>query len=181
VHPTAQTSGRSDPLYAGMTARRPRFAALLLAVLLALTLTLTPRAEAFVYWADFGSGRIGRANLDGTDVNPRFTSGVSFGLGFPSGVAVDAAHIYWADGGANTIARANLDGTGADPSFITGLTPDWVAVDAAHVYWANGGAGTIGRANLDGTGPIRASLPPRPPVGWRSTPLTSTGPTSPPA
>ena len=102
-----------------------------------------------VYWANSGTGTIGRANLDGTGVNQSFITGA----GSPAGVAVDGQHVYWANSGNGTIGRANLDGTGVDQSFITGASPPaGVAVDASTVYWANGGSGTIGRANLDGTG-----------------------------
>jgi hypothetical protein len=126
--------------------------------LFVLTLALASRAEAFVYWADHGTGTIGRANLDGTGADQRFITragdpdqpgGVLLG-----GVAVGAAHVYWTDENGGTIGRANLNGTGADRSFITGLgSPGGVAVDAAHVYWTNlVFESTIGRANLDGTG-----------------------------
>jgi Low-density lipoprotein receptor repeat class B len=134
--------------------------ALLLAAVLALTLTLAvaSRAEAFIYWTShrFG-GTIGRANLDGTGVDQSFITDAS-----TLWVAVDAGHIYWA--GSNTVARANFHGTGVDQSFITGAVfPTGVAVDTTHVYWANScdivtgpnscfGDGSIGRADLDGTG-----------------------------
>ena len=39
-----------------------------------------------------GTGAIGRANLDGTGVDPNFISGISFPAG---GVAVDGPHLYW--------------------------------------------------------------------------------------
>jgi streptogramin lyase len=79
-----------------------------------------------IYWARLTTGAIGRANLDGTDVNQSFITGTdSFG------VAVDADHIYWANSNTGTIGRANLDGTGANQSFITGAAfPFGVAVDA---------------------------------------------------
>jgi hypothetical protein len=146
-------SARTDPVHS-------RRLALLLAALLALTLALAPRAEAYVYWAnaastETGGARIGRANLDGTGVNQSFVTGAGVLFG-PEGVAVDAAHVYWTDFARGTIGRANLDGTGVDQSFITGagteLCLGGVAVDAGHVYWTNSDAGTIGRANLDGTG-----------------------------
>ena len=131
-----------------------------------------------VYWADQGTcattcpppqqgeGTIGRANLDGTGVNPSFITGASN----PVGVAVDANHVYWSneDPTSGTIGRANLDGTEVNQSFITGrlkpsrarINPFGVVVNANHLYWGNGCApchssrpsSTIGRANLDGTG-----------------------------
>jgi hypothetical protein len=103
---------------------------------------------AHVYWENF-DGSIGRANLDGSGVNPTFIPAV----GAVFGVAVDRAHVYWTT--FNSIGRANLDGTGANQNFILFDPlvdlPCGVAVDAGHLYWANG-LGTIGRANLDGTG-----------------------------
>ena len=136
----------------------------LLAIILALTLALASRAEAFVYWSDASTSTIGRASLDGTGVEPSFLTGV----GSPSGLAV-AKYIYWTDpvGGGTypnrygTIGRATLDGTGGNASFITHLgAVTGVAVDGAHIYWSQfRGEGssdptltTIGRANLDGTG-----------------------------
>ena len=92
-----------------------RLVTLLLAALLASSLALASRADAYIYWT--GSNGIGRANLDGTGANPSFIPEASS----PYGVAVDSAHVYWAnfETGTSTIGRANLDGTGANPSFIT--------------------------------------------------------------
>ena len=84
----------------------------------------------------------------------------------------------------NTIGRANLDGTGVNQNFITGASdPNGVAVDANHVYWANYVTNAIGRANLDGTGVNQSFITGASPLptAWRSTPTTSTGPTTPPA
>jgi hypothetical protein len=107
-----------------------------------------------IYWTNFGNastpGSIGRANLDGTDVNHSFITGST-----PVGVTVDSAHIYWSNWTTlTTLGRANLDGSGANHSFVAGaLFPEGVAVDSGHVYWGNFFEGTIGRANLDGTDP----------------------------
>jgi hypothetical protein len=103
-----------------------------------------------VYWAADGNGsRVGRANLDGTGVQPQFVSETEAG-GDLRGVAVDAGHVYW--NGVGPIGRANLDGTGVElPWFLApGLRKAGVAVDAGHIYWIT--EFTIGRANLDGTG-----------------------------
>lgn len=106
-------------------------------------------AHAYVYWSDLGSGKIARANLDGTLANSSF---IALGGGNdPVHIAVDAQHVYWADDYRDTIGRANLDGTGVNRDFITGAYYPWgIAVDGGHVYWANSN-GTIGRANLDGS------------------------------
>ena len=80
-----------------------------------------------IYWANsFIPEGIGRANLDGTGVNPSFI----FSPNTPVGVAVDSGHIYWANAVSTTIGRANLDGTGVNESFISGGRPIGVAVDA---------------------------------------------------
>src|SRR5262245_12750513 len=81
-----------------------RLTALLLAALLAASLALAFRADAFVYWANDGSDTIGRATLNGTAANQGFVVGANN----PGGVAVDAAHLYWTNEGAHTIGRANL-------------------------------------------------------------------------
>ena len=119
-----------------------------------------------IYWAHNGLGAgttIGRANIDGTELERSFITGALA----PLDVAVDAAHVYWSNDDwsqspdADAIGRANLDGTQTDQAFIpaTGwpgsgqTSPGGVAVDARHIYWSNYGAfgTTLGRANLDGS------------------------------
>jgi Zn ribbon nucleic-acid-binding protein len=108
-----------------------RYLVLLSAALLAVTLALAPRAEAFVYWTESFGDTIGRANVDGTGVDKRFITGARN----PSGVAVDAAHVYWTQSKTNTIGRANLNGTGVDKRFITGAVSTYgVAVDALRSF-----------------------------------------------
>ena len=107
---------------------------LALAVLL-LGLALASPTEARIYWGNFGTGTIGRAELDGTGANQGFITGA----GSPGGMAVNYTHIYWVSSRDNgTIGRANLDGTGANPNFITGAgTPSGLAVDGANIYLAH--------------------------------------------
>jgi len=103
-------------------------------------------ASAFVYWGDAENDWIGRANNDGSGVNPNF---IKTGEE-PVGVAVDASHIYWADQDGNAIGRANIDGSGVDNSFIAGVTePTGVAVNGSSIYWDTL-TGTVGRAGLSG-------------------------------
>jgi hypothetical protein len=110
-------------------------------------LTLGARATA----------EIGRANLDGSGVEPGFITIKPDAVTLD--VAVDAAHVYWSwavDRGQGAyegwIGRANLDGTGVEPRFIPGVGYGAVAVSADHIYWSDPDAHAIGRANLDGTG-----------------------------
>lgn len=139
---------------------RCRVAALgALALAATILFTFAARADAFVYWANYGSGSgstIGRAELDGSGTNQSFIAGASG----PCGVAVTSTHIYWANLGTGTIGRANLDGSGVNQSFITGAsTPCMPAVDSTHIYWMNQGIGAIGRANLDGSGVTHSFIP----------------------
>ena len=123
---------------------------------------LSPRGltvdASHIYWtrgqiSPFITGTVGRANLDGSNINQNLITGL---FGDPFDVAVDATHIYWADYGhedfEDSIGRANLDGGGTDQRFLRSIsTGGSVAVDATHIYWANRFGGTIGRANLDGS------------------------------
>lgn len=93
---------------------------------------------------------VGRADLDGSNVDDSFITG---GSG-PCGFAVDSQFVYWANNASGTIGRANLDGTGVDQTFIpnAGAFACGVAVDDAHIYWTNAFVGTtLGRADLDGS------------------------------
>jgi hypothetical protein len=121
---------------------------------------------AHVYWADPIAGTIGRANIDGTNVEEAFIEvgqseceletepGVSEPVpaeSRPRYVAVDAGHVYWTNtgvlnkngepiDGGGTIGRADIDGAEAsiDPDFICGASnPQGIAVNATHIYWAN--------------------------------------------
>ena len=71
---------------------------------------------------------IGRADLDGQNVNQSFITGGAT----PPGSAVDGGHIYWANVSSGTIGRADLDGQNANQSFITGgvLPQGWRSTGA---------------------------------------------------
>ncbi|MDE2925394.1 MAG: hypothetical protein OXT71_03245 [Acidobacteriota bacterium] len=97
------------------------------------------------------SGKIQRANLDGTEVVDLVT-----GLDQPLGLALDlvGGKIYWVDVTGGKIQRANLDGTGV-VDLVTGLdtnrTTD-LALGGDKIYWTDLVTGKIQRANLDGSG-----------------------------
>jgi hypothetical protein len=136
-----------------------KLALLLAAAILVLSLILASRAEALVYWANNGNDTIGRANLDGTGVDPSFITGAAI----PYGVAVNDEHVYWSSG-AGWIGRANLDGSGVDPNFIPtapGGGDAELAIDERHIFWSNPSPGWIGRANLDGTGVDQTFMAPQ--------------------
>ena len=103
------------------------------------------------------TAEIGRANLDGSEVEPALIATNPNAVTLD--VAVDAGHVYWSwavdDGhGAyeGSIGRAKLDGTDVEPKFISGVGYGAIAVGAEHIYWSDSDAQTIGRANLDGSG-----------------------------
>jgi streptogramin lyase len=114
------------------------------------TPTPTPTPTRHIYWANYNTDAIGRADLDGQNVNQSFITGAFR----PTDVAVDSSHIYWTNyglGGGTTIGRADLDGSNVNQTFITGASgPFGIVVDGSHIYWTNFNSRTIGRADLDG-------------------------------
>ena len=66
-----------------------------------------------MYWTDWGTNKIQRANLDGTDVQDLVTTE----LENPKGIALDVTggKMYWTDSrNFGEIHRANLDGTNVE-------------------------------------------------------------------
>ena len=116
--------------------------ALTAAVSAVCALALAAPASAYVYWTDWSDGTIGRANLDGTDVDQSFISGGAQ----PFGVTANAQRLYWSNNNTGTIGAAFLDGSAVNQSFATGAGGPWgMAVDSQHLYWANPGGNGIGR------------------------------------
>ena len=62
-----------------------------------------------MYWTDWETDKIQRANLDGSQIEDLVTTG----LDSPSSLALDVAggKMYWIDAGTDKIQRANLDGS----------------------------------------------------------------------
>ena len=104
----------------------------------------------YMYWADNGTNKIQRANLDGTNVQDIHATG----LEGPEGIAIDitGGKMYWTDHDTDKIQCSNLDGTNVE-DLVTGLeAPLGIALDLAggKMYWTNYSI-AIQRANLDGT------------------------------
>ncbi len=113
-----------------------------------------PAAVSKLYWSDWGTDKIQRADLDGSNVEDLISGA---GLDGPDGLSLDLAggKIYWVDAGTKKIQRANLDGSGiedllTDQNFPFGLALD---VSGGKMYWTNPFPAKIQRANLDGSGP----------------------------
>ena len=151
ANPTSQTIGRAD---LDGTDVDPTF----------ITVAGYPSAVAVngthIYWTDAdtadlleqtpNSDDIGRANLDGTDVDQTFITGANN----PLGIAVRGGHIYWSNAtSSGGIGRANLGGTHVNQNFIKKAGyPQGIAVAGAYIYWSKpaGSVGLIRRANLHG-------------------------------
>ncbi len=108
-----------------------------------------------MYWTDWHTNKILRANLDGSNVEDILTSGVSFSCG----IALDPINrkIYYTDTTTHKIRRANLDGTQitelVNNKVSEDITPMDIALDMAggKMYWTDWHTDKIRRANLDGT------------------------------
>ncbi len=109
-----------------------------------------------LYWSEGTS--IARANLDGTNVDHSFISGLNGPL---FSIAVTKSHLYWTERGADrtsTVARARKNGTRVDHGFVPGIAGNATSVAASrsHIYWSVPGVfkpatRALGRARLDGT------------------------------
>jgi virginiamycin B lyase len=111
--------------------------------------------SSHIYWTD-GARYVGRANLDGSNVQPRFIDAGS--SSYPSGIAVANGTIYLSE-------QAQIDQVpvaGGTPTMLTTLSGSKltfsVAVAGGYVYWAAidtakpEPAGSIGRIQTDGVG-----------------------------
>jgi virginiamycin B lyase len=113
----------------------------------------------YIYWTEQATGNIGRAKLDGSEVNKAFIT-VSTPITSIQGVAVDNTFIYWTCSGK--LGRAKLNGTSVNESFISGPTVGGrLAINATHLFWATAAAGLkgrVGRAKIGGTELIEAFI-----------------------
>ncbi len=115
----------------------------------------TPPATgtAKLYWTDWGTDKIQRADLDGSNVED-LVSGT--GLNGPDGLALDVSggKMYWTDVGTNKIQRADLDGSNVEDLVTSGLSvPYGLALDVSggKMYWSNRQTSKIQRADLNGS------------------------------
>ncbi|KAA3606900.1 MAG: T9SS C-terminal target domain-containing protein [Calditrichaeota bacterium] len=119
---------------------------------LALGMSLSSNTYAAkMYFTDFGTSKIQRADLDGSNVEDLVTTGLSA----PSGISLDVINskMYWIDFGIDKIKRADFDGSNVE-DIITGLNfPRNIAVDATNskIYWVDIGTDKVHRADLDGS------------------------------
>ncbi|NND70891.1 MAG: T9SS type A sorting domain-containing protein [Rhodothermales bacterium] len=104
-----------------------------------------------IYWTDFGSTKVQRADTNGSNVENIVTNPAV--QPFEIEVDVANAQLYWTETTAARIQRSNMDGTGI-VDVVTGLdTPRGLALDETNgkIYWTDWGTLKIQRANLDGS------------------------------
>lgn len=94
----------------------------------------------YLYFSRCDDNTIGRADLDGNDVEERL---ISLGAkSCPQGLAVTGTHIYWTQLGSGTIGRAGLNGRDVHGRWLNIRSrqgPFQIVADRAHVYWTWGG------------------------------------------
>ena len=132
--------------------------------------------DGYVYWSDPEHGQIGRAKLDGSEVDNDYIPG----LGEPRGIAVinepTAKYVFWTERGPldakgqpqvgqGAIGRADLDGTDVTPACYEDLTnPRSIAARPDFIYWTipdiagTFGEGKVGRAEVGCNPPSAMTL-----------------------
>jgi hypothetical protein len=117
-----------------------------------LVFSVPSSSAAKIYWTSRVTGKIERANVDGSQVEDVVT-----GLVGNYGLAIDDVHrrVYWSDINNGSISRANLDGTGRQ-TLVTGRSsPLTIRLDVAGgvMYWNE--RFSVMRSMLDGANPIK--------------------------
>ncbi|MDY6992370.1 MAG: hypothetical protein SVR94_07160 [Pseudomonadota bacterium] len=121
-------------------------------IIFTAVLTSPAQAASKMYWTDYISGKIQRANLDGSEVEDILTV-APYALG---GIAIDETHqkMYWTNRQSNTIQRADLEGSQVETIITTQANePFDIVLDVAGntLYWSDCGSLKIRQAALDGT------------------------------
>jgi hypothetical protein len=120
-------------------------------------------AGGYLFVTDYMTGRIGRANLDGTGFDWDFITGLPANENAsPFALATDGTYLYWFPWTGDTVGRALLNGSGADNEWASGISSEQIkdaCCGGGYLYWAQanyneGGSqtGGIGRIAVDGTG-----------------------------
>lgn len=121
------------------------------------------RVSRKLYWSDnplFGTARLHRANLDGTNADVFYEATIPNQGETVGQLAIDEnlRRMYWIDSGADRIRRINLDGTGLtdilvnEPRMESALELD---SSGSQLYFSTGSFLSdpkIERINVDGTG-----------------------------
>ena len=110
-----------------------------------------PVTGVYMYWTDSVTGKIQRANLDGTNIQDLVTTGLSTHKDIE--LDITGNKMYWVVPETHKVQRANLDGTNVEDLVDTQGPPFGIAVDTTNgkMYWSSWDPGKIRRANLDGS------------------------------
>ncbi len=100
---------------------------------------------AWLYWWDDVGHTVGRARLDGTDVEP-----VLFRSRHARLLGVAQGYLWWQDGlGTGSVGRARLDGSNPEPAYLTGVQLYDGALTSQWLYYT-GSPSCDGCVNVDG-------------------------------
>ncbi|HUU31358.1 MAG TPA: DUF5050 domain-containing protein [Phycisphaerae bacterium] len=107
-----------------------------------------------VYWAEHETGKITRANLNGTDVTTLIMSPIPWTIELD----VPGDKMYWTDRQTHRLYRANLNGSSMEEMFWLGTnfsSGQDIALDLPNgkVYYTDHYNNVIRRANFDGSMP----------------------------
>ncbi|HXS32385.1 MAG TPA: hypothetical protein VN758_01260 [Solirubrobacterales bacterium] len=113
----------------------------------------------FLYWSNSGNENatrtIGRAKLNGSEVEETFIEVGESAFNTPQAIAVDGGHIFLVSADREKfsyVIRYDLDGSPGSEVFTgsgQGSEPQGIVLDAGNVYWTRRGGDTVGRVNLD--------------------------------
>jgi sugar lactone lactonase YvrE len=116
------------------------------------------RASQHIYWTQDGfpaDGYVGRANLDGSNVQTFIT-----GRGHPDDIAVDPVHnqIFWTQQSGQKAWKANLDGSGVTTVSQTPFSADAVGITLdsglQQLFWSEPNNNRIARSGYSGENEI---------------------------
>jgi hypothetical protein len=107
----------------------------------------------YIYWSNFGTKSIGRANLNGSDPDPTWIPDLPQAA---DGLAVDGSYIYWSSQVTGYVGRATISGGDVTPDFIDAgsTSPDGIAIDPTSGTLYIGEDGQIDSVLATGGSPI---------------------------
>ncbi len=112
-----------------------------------------------MYFADNGTNRIHRADLNGENLETLVSDTPQTRIDFPADVELDldARKIYWTDPNRDKISRADFDGNNVEILYSGLSNPYFFDLDTANgeIYWAENNSGVIHVSKMDGTGHVR--------------------------
>ena len=128
---------------------RLAFAGALLALFAAAPAARAQGEPPFIYWDNTQTSALGRATLDGGNVEQHVLSPIRTGL------AADGQYVYWGQGGV--LWRAALDGSGAEQLAVLSSGIQSIALDDHYIYVS--APSWVSRMTLDGKNFVEQFLP----------------------